>query len=391
MTIRFFPVASPDGDTAGGAGAAAPGAAAAGAAATGGASGGTATGGSGAAAGAGAAGATGGAQSQSGGAQGNSAAQAGAGAGAGAAAAGGDSSSAGGAAAGGGASAQGGAAAGTQAAPSWDADHWRTTWAGADDKKKAWAERRPDIKVALDSAYAADQKIAELSAAAKKVLPENATPEQVAQYRKDNGIPEKPEAYFDGLPAEVKASLDDTAKAILTPYLAKLQELNVSPQVATQLIALRQAEANRWAEDRIAQDAQVRQKTEDALRADWGNNYRAEINNINGLLKGAPQDVQDMFFDARLTDGRGLLANPETLRWLAQLARTVNPYSVPVGGDGGTLDGKGVDQRIAELEVWMGSAKGTDNYRRYYGDPGVQKEYRDLVDARENMRKRSAA
>ena len=273
----------------------------------------------------------------------------------------------------------------------WDADHWRTTWAGADDKKKAWAERRTDLKVALDSAYAADQKISELTAVAKTVLPKDATPEQITQYRRDNGIPEKPEAYLDVLPAEVKATMDDTAKEILSPYLAKMQELNIAPSTAAQLIALRQAEADRWADLRIAADSQTRQKTEDALRADWGNNYRAEINNINAMLAGAPQEVRDMFFDARTTDGAGLLAVPETLRWLAQLARTVNPYSVPVGGDGGSLDQKGVDQRIAEIDSWMAAPKGSENHNRYWKDEKVQAEYRTLIDAREQMKKRAAA
>ena len=223
------------------------------------------------------------------------------------------------------------------------------------------------------------------------MLPKDATPEQVAQYRKDNGIPEKPEAYFDTLPPEVKSSLDDTAKAMLTPYLAKLQELNASPQLVTELIALRQQEADRWAETRMAQDAEYRQKTEDALRGEWGQNYRAEINNINALFAGAPPEVRDMLLDARLTDGRGALAVPETLRWLAQLARTVNPYSVPVGGDGGTLDGKGVDSRIGELEAWMGAPKGSTDYKKYYDNAAAQKEYRDLLGARENMKRRSAA
>jgi hypothetical protein len=223
------------------------------------------------------------------------------------------------------------------------------------------------------------------------VLPENATAEQVAQYRKDNGIPEKPEAYLDALTPEVKSALDDTAKEILNPYLAKLQELNVPPTVAAQLISLRQAEVDRWAEQRIVKDTEMRQATEDALRGDWGNNYRAEINNINGMLSGAPQEVRDMLFSARLPDGTALLAGADTLRWLAQLARTVNPYSVPVGGDGGSLDQKGVDQRIAELDVWMGAPKGSENYKRYYDNPTVQKEYRDLIDARENMKRRTAA
>lgn len=291
----------------------------------------------------------------------------------------------------GGAAGAGNGAAGAAVKPLWDADHWRATWAGADDKKKAWAERRTDVKAALDSAYQADQKIAELSTLAKTVLPKDATPEQITAYRKDNGIPEKPEGYLEVLPAEVKASIDDQDKAIITPYLSLIQKHNLSPTAAAEFIQLRQAEADRWAEERIAADQTIKQQTEDALRGDWGNNYRAEINNINNLLSGAPQEVRDMLLDARLPDGNGLFAVPETLRWIAQLARTVNPYSVPIGSDGGSLDQKGVEGRLAEIDRWMGAAKGSADYKRYYDSPKIQAEYRELIDARDAMKKRSAA
>lgn len=279
-------------------------------------------------------------------------------------------------------------ASASAAAPKWDADNWRGTWAGADDKKKAWAERRTDLKVALDSAYAADSKIAELSAAAKAVLPKDATPEQITAFRKDNGIPEKPEGYFDTLPQDVK--LTDLEKAVLTPYLPVMQELNLPPAAAAKLVAVLQADRVRQIEARAVADDALKVKTEDALRADWGHNYRAEINNINGLLSGAPPEVREALFNVRTSDGTPFLGKPETVRWLAQLARTVNPYSVPVGGDGGALDQKGVEQRIAEITSWMGAPNGSPEYKRYWSDEKVQTEYRTLTEAREKMKQRAA-
>lgn len=373
---KLFSVQDKDSGAGAGSGAAA---ADSGAAATGGAASGT---GSGAAAGGGAAagaGTGGGSGAGAGDAAGTRSAPA----------AGADGAAAAGAADKGSATGAGDGAAAAQ--PSWDADHWRGTWAGNDDKKKAWADRRTDIKVALDSAFQADQKIAELSAVAKTVLPKDATPEQIAAYRKDNGIPDKAEGYIESLPAEVKATLDDQDKAILTPYLSLMQKHNLSPQAAAEFMGLRQAEMDRWAEERVAADAKVRQQTEDSLRGDWGSNYRAEINNINNMLSGAPQEVRDMLFDARLPDGRGALAVPETLRWFAQLARMTNPYQVPVGGDGGSLDAKGVDGRINEIEGWMGAKPGSDTYNKYWKSDKVQGELRELYTARDNMKKRTAA
>jgi hypothetical protein len=223
------------------------------------------------------------------------------------------------------------------------------------------------------------------------VLPKDATPEQITTYRKDNGIPENPEAYLDVLPPEVKETLDDTDREIITPYLTALQEANIPPAVASKLIALRQAEQDRQVEIRLAADETLRKQTEDALRGDWGNNYRAEINNIHNFLNAIPEVVRENLFQARTPDGNPLFGTPETLRAFAQMARMVNDYSKPVGADGGALDQKGVDQRIAEIEGWMGKPRGSDEGKRYWGSEKVQAQLRELYTARENMKKRTAA
>jgi len=223
------------------------------------------------------------------------------------------------------------------------------------------------------------------------VLPKDATPEQITQYRKDNAIPEKPEGYLEALTAEVKGTIDDNDKGIIAPYLGLMHKHNLPPALANEFIQLRQAEQDRQVEVRVQADETLRKQTEDVLRGDWGTNYRAEINNINGLLSSAPEEVREAFYQARTPDGNALVGTPEAVRWLAQLARLVNPYSVPVGGDGGSLDAKGVDARITEIDSWMGATKGSENYKKYWDNPKTQEEYRTLVDARENMKKRAAA
>jgi hypothetical protein len=379
-----FPVQSPDDNAAAGGGA-------------GGAGGAAAAGGAGDTKGGGAGGAAGQGQGDKGGA--------GQGAGAGAGGAG-DSGKGGGAGAGaqsavagkgdGAADAAGKGApgAGDQGTPNWGPDHWRATYAGADDKKKAFVERYTDPAAAIDAAFAAREKIEALTVAAKKVLPENATPEQIAQYRKDNGIPEKPEGYFDALPKDVRESLDDEDKQILSPYLAELQNMNIPPAAAAKLVALRQAELTRFMDERTTNDNTLKVKVEDELRKDWGNNYRAEINNVNAFLSTLPPAVQEALHSARTPDGVALFNSPVMLKAWAQMARTVNPYSIPIGNDGGSLDEKGVEGRIAEIERWMGAAAGSADYKRYYGDPKISGrggEYETLLDARANMKKRNAA
>jgi len=90
-------------------------------------------------------------------------------------------------------------------------------------------------------------------------------------------------------------------------------------------------------------------------------------------------------------DGNALVGTPQVVKALAQLARMVSPYSAPVGNDGGALDQKGVEGRLTELESWMGSPNGSEKYNSYWKNDKVQAEYRTLLDAREMLKKRTAA
>lgn len=367
-----------------GAGAGAGGAAAGGASASGasgsGAGAGTAAAGAAAGAGAGAAAgaaAAGGAAGAGAGAGGGS--QSGGGQGAGAAGAG---AAEGGAGAGAGSGA--GAAAAAGAGTRWD-ENWREQYSGQDATKLNVLKRYASPQAALDALFAARQRID--SGEIKQPLAKDATPEQVTAWRKENGIPEKPEAYFDKLPDGVK--LEDSDKAILAPYAQAMHELNLPPEVAGKLVAVRQQELEKLVDTRIQADNTLKTQTEDVLRGEWGNDYRANINNVHAMLDGAPPEVAESILNARTADGNPLVGTPETMRWLAQLARQLNPFGTIVGPTGGAMDGKGVEARIAEITAMMGKSNGP-----YYKGPqadALQKEFRDLVSARDRIKARTAA
>ncbi len=266
----------------------------------------------------------------------------------------------------------------------WAAD-WRESYAKEDAAKLNVLKRYASPGAALDALFAAQQKIR--SGETKQALPENATPEQLATFRQENGIPEKPEGYFEKLPAELK--LDEADKTILTPYLSAMHALNLPAATAAKLIEVRQQELDRLVDARVTADNTLKVSTEDALRSEWGNEYRANINNVHSMLDGAPAEVSEAILNARTADGNPLVGTPEVVRWLAQLSRELNPFGTIVPTTGGALDGNGVNARIADIEVMMRELGG-----QYYKGPkadSLQKEYRDLVDARTRMQKRTAA
>mgnify|MGYP001615990501 FL=1 len=88
-------------------------------------------------------------------------------------------------------------------------------------------------------------------------------------------------------------------------------------------------------------------------------------------------------------DGRLLGNDPVFVKAMAQIAFDLNPTAslLPAG----TSDPiKGVDGRLAELNSWMGSPRGSDNWKKYWKDDAVQAEYRQLLEAKEKIKARAA-
>lgn len=361
------------------------GAAASGGTGAAGAAGAAGAGGSGAAGGAAAGGAAGaGAASGAGtGGQGGAGAAGGAAAGAGAAASGAGAGAAAGAA---GAAGAGAAAddASKGAGAAWDAT-WRESYAGTDEKKLNQLKRYDSPRAVLDALFSAQQKIS--SGELKAPLPKDATPEQLAAYRKDNGIPEKADAYFTNLPDGVK--LTDSDKEMLKPYADLMHKHNLSPQAASEFLGIRAKMLDDLIANQSQNDQTLRAQVEESLRAEWGGEYRANINNIRTMLQGAPEDVREAILSARTSDGRALFNHPATTQYFAHLARQLNPFGTIVGADGGALTGKGAEARIAEINGMMG--KPDSAYWKGAQSAAIQKEYRDLLTARERATKHAAA
>lgn len=237
----------------------------------------------------------------------------------------------------------------------------------------------------LDAAWAAQQRIA--SGDLTKPLPDNPTAEQLTEYRKAHGIPEKAEGYWDAL-KDVK--LDDLDKEIVSPYLPVMHELNLSPAQAAKLIAFRQQEVERQVDERQSADVALRTQTEDELRKEWGGEYRAHVNNIKGFLRANfGEEGMDEVMNARTSSGDPLLGSPGVLRALAQLAVANGGGNVTITtADGGLMDQKGVDGRLAEIVKLMG-----DDSSEYWKGPkseSMQAEYRRLITAQQQMKSRAA-
>ena len=207
------------------------------------------------------------------------------------------------------------AAAAPAAAASPDAtppagDNWRASLAGGDTKE---LERLARFKTPADLFKSYRELEGKLSArqAAPAALPADATPEQVAEYRKSMGVPDTPEGYKIAAPKDYAMS---PAEAGVLGEFAKAMHAKHMPPAAV-------AEATGFF---FAQQAAIKQQAnaaDNAMRQQWNNEVRKELGSDYDMLMDAGKaSLQREFADkgdelasilnARLPSGGRLGDNP---------------------------------------------------------------------------------
>ncbi len=258
----------------------------------------------------------------------------------------------------------------------------------ADWRKEMAGDNADDIKALERFASKADllkswkeQRALIASGKHKEPLAADATEEQKAEYRKVNGIPDKAEDYFKTLPEGLVFGEND--KPGVTKFLQDMHGLNAPPAMVSKALEVFVAAQQEGALHRSEQDVKARDDASEALRAEWGPDYKANVNAMSAFVKSnVPEDAQANFLNARMGDGTPVFSHPAMVKAFAQLGRTLNPT-------GATTPGGGVDKLDAIEDAIKGYEKrmATDRVN-WYKDNKSQEHYRQLVDARDNMTKK---
>lgn len=258
-----------------------------------------------------------------------------------------------------------GDAGNTEAA--WPQD-WRDQLAGGDEKLVKRAQRYASPRDVWNALVAAQNRIS--SGELKSVLPKDAKPEEIAAWRAENGIPETPDKYE--LPAEVAKGVD---KGTLETFTKVAHAHNLPATTVQAVIEWSKADATRRRDELTTADQTFRQESEDALRAAWGNDFRSNLNMIDALLATAPPELTAQLAGARLANGKPLGADPMVMKWLAQMAREINPPTTLVGVGAGDI-GASIETELAKIKEFRRT-----NRKAYMKDEAMQQRERDLLDA----------
>ena len=258
-----------------------------------------------------------------------------------------------------------------------DPDAWttkRATYANGDEKILARLSRYSSEKDMVNALIAAQNKIS--SGGLRAPLPENPTPEEMAAWRAENGVPLTQKDYGVKVP-------DGADPAQTEEFLATAHELNMTPAQVEKMIAWKTTTDQKAMEQRAELDASARQAGTDELRQDWGPEYKLNINLVTGLLDAAPQGVKEQLMGARLANGTLFGNDPNSLRWLASLAREINPTATVVPGSGVNA-AQAIQSEMQSLQALM-----ADRNSEYWKGPKAeanQKRFRDLAVVNEKVR-----
>ena len=259
-----------------------------------------------------------------------------------------------------------------ETAPTEDWATIRERIAAGDEKLSKRLARYSSVDSAIEALIAAQNKIA--SGTLKTALPKDATAEQLAAWREENGIPATAEEYDLEMPDGLVIGEDD--QPIVEDFTKVAHELNMTPAQVSKSVAWYLAEQERQAEELAVSDLNVKEEGEKVLKEVWGEEAKLNKNLIMGLLATAPEEASQQLLGGRLADGTPLASNPAVLRWLADLARTVNPVATVVPSSGGTA-AAAIETEIASIEKMMGDPKS-----EYWKNDKIAARYRQLVDVR---------
>lgn len=270
------------------------------------------------------------------------------------------------------------------AAPAdWPSD-WRNKMAGDNKDALKTLERFASPADMYKSFDALRSKLS--SGETKKALPDNPSAEELTAWRKDNGIPEKPDEYVGKIELPKGMVLGEADKPMAAAFAEFAHEANLTPSQYGKMVAGYYQIQDKITAQREEADMTFNAESQDALRKEWGGDYRANVNAIKNLMSTAPQGYMDRLFNGRTADGKKIGDDPESLKFLVGLAREVNPVATLLPHASNPM--QGLTERKAHIETLMRDR--TSAYWRGSMAAALQQEYRDIINAEARMKARAA-
>ncbi|MGR9413166.1 hypothetical protein [Rhizobium leguminosarum] len=245
-------------------------------------------------------------------------------------------------------------------------DNWRELAAGENEDQLKLLKRYGSLNGVVKALQEAQNTIR--SGKIKRDMPDPKDEKAMAEWRKEQGIPDKPEGYV--LPEPVTKRLVDADKPVLSSFTEFAHANNLPPDFVAKGAEWYVAMAEQAAEVQAQNDAKASEDVEDALRDVWS---RDEFKGNRMLAKRFMEsagDIGDVWTEARLPDGRRLGDIASFVQWASDQGRNSFGDVVFSSTD---AEAKHTSRRT-EIEKTMKT-----DIDKYYAE-GMDKEYAQILD-----------
>ncbi len=261
-------------------------------------------------------------------------------------------------------------------------DNWRQLMAGDDEKELKRLDRFADPSKVYGGFRNIEKRMS--SGDIKSTLPTNATDEDKAKWRTENGIPEKAEDYELKFPDGT--AVEATDKETLKVLTEAAHKIHLTPSQFSEMLSAQYQATEQDEERQKTEDVDFAKQIADELHESWGRDFRLHQSMIQQNVSRNYPDLYDKLMRGRLSDGTPIGSSKEVLAWILDNEREINPASTIVPAGGGTIIGT-VSDRIIEIKALMGNRE--SDYWKGPKSEGLQAEYRKLTEAQEKIAAKS--
>jgi hypothetical protein len=257
-------------------------------------------------------------------------------------------------------------------------EDWRTRLAGDDPKLRGYLERIPSERALVETLKQTNDALK--AGQLLRALPADPSPAELSEWRRANGVPERPEGYLDRLPDGLVVGEAD--RPWVERFLAEMHQAHARPEAVNAALGAYYAIVEEQHADQLAAAAEAKAAALAALRSDWGAATTRTINRIKAHLDSLPEAVAAAFREGRGPNGLPLANNPDLLRWLAEQADHHAPLATLTPGTASS-QASAIADELAALEARMGNR--SSDYWKGPAAAGLQARYVELVEARERL------
>lgn len=262
-------------------------------------------------------------------------------------------------------------------------DNWRELMAGED----------PDAVKRLKNFKGPDGVFKSWRNAEKKITsgqlleprPDTQDEEILGKWREKNGVPLAARDYYNALPGGLQFTEED--RAPLDSIFETMHKQDIPATKAAEVVRSYFAMREQAVQGQLERDAATKRDTEDALRNEWGGDYRANMNALAMFFSDVGNtELEGKLLNARMPDGSMLGNDPDVLKFLVDIAKDRFPDGdviLPGANPAGAL--QSIEQEIAQLQMEMSQR---DVPGTYWNDPRKQARYTQLLEMKERQEQR---